>query len=392
MDSTNNEIKNNSGVSTLTRFDKETGTCDSINNIMDGFFGKFQDSFCYTFFLQFLVVLLLYLNVGKGKYWKILYYASIAGIGGALLENATVAYICSTKNNFSRVIPFLIDEIFWISNEYSIPLLNLIKMKAFAKGTIANITKYVILGLSVPFIIFRLGIGYLRMSRGYLRDEDINAFHGYAFAVMALADIICTFAILYFVNLNNSRVAIKTSNINKYIKHSSYTILLIVDIVSALLSITNILANVGPFKNKFSGKLFTPLHCLKCSFILILAIDAFIFKYDANVSSQNESSNRTYGAGSDSYNNYNSSYKSRINNLNNNNNSTTESKNKSTIVNISPYNNYTSYDNDYPKPEISMTNSKSIIKNYANSSQNGNSQYDVKIYSPQKFGFLSQVQ
>lgn len=381
---------------TLTKFSKETGTCSGLNSFMDGFFGQFQDSFCYTFYLQFLIVTLLYLNVGKGKYWKILFYASIAGVIGAFIENATVAYICSTEDKQKFVVTFFINEIFWISNEYAIPILNLIKMKAFAKGSLANITKYVIMGLAIPFIIFRLGIGYYRMSRGYLRDEDINAFHGYAFAVMAVADLICTVAILYFVRVYNSRVAIKTSNINHFIKQSSYTILIIVDVVSVFLSITNILSNVGPYKNKFSGKLFTPLHCLKCSFILILAIDAFIFKYDANVSSQNESSGntRTYGAGTESYNNYynnnaskNSSYKTRINNLN-----SSDSKNKSTIVNVSPYN---YYDNDYPKPEsATMSNSKSIVKNYAINTNlhNDNNQYDVKIYSPQKFGFLSHVQ
>ncbi|ORX47808.1 hypothetical protein BCR36DRAFT_371448 [Piromyces finnis] len=362
MNSNNN---NTSSIYIQPRFESSTGTCNS-NPIpfIEGFFGKFQDSFCYTFFLQFIVVSLLYYNVGKGKYWKILFYASLAGILGAFIENITVAYICSSNNNFNNIIPLLINEVFWISNEYAIPLLNLIKMKAFARGLLAEITKYIIIGLSIPFMTFRLSIGFERMSRGYLRDKLINSYHGYCFAIMAIADIICTFAILYFVRLNNKKVfVIATSNVNNYIKHSSYTILVIVDVVSALLSIIDIFSNVGPFKDKFSDKLFTPLHCLKCSFILILAIDAFIFKYDANINSQNGSNGNTKFNGGNTY-------RSCITNHNINKN-----KNKNTLLNISSYN--SAYKYEYLKPDYGTlnNNNKAIIKNYSNNNILSNDNY-----------------
>jgi len=294
----------------LERYLDYTSTCNgkNIDNFFNGFFAQFQDSFCYTFVIQFLIVGLMYSNVGKGKYWKILFYAALAGLLGAILENATVAFICVNGKEEVRyrfVIPFLIDELFWIPCEFAIPYLNLIKMKVFSKGRLSHWIKYGIYGLTVPFVVFRFCIGYFRMINGYLQDEQIHAFHGYAFAVMAVADIVCTFAILYFVRVNNTKVSMKSANITHYIKHSSYTILLAVDFVSVFLSICNIISNVGPWKESFPNKLVTPLHCLKCSFILILSADALIFKYGANTSSVCNSdnysrTNGTYGINSES--------------------------------------------------------------------------------------------
>jgi len=389
--------------SKLTRFSAETNTCNGSffddSNLINGFFSKFQDSFCYTFVIQFIVVTLMYYNVGRGKYWKILFYAAIAGLCGSLLENSTVAFICTSGKKVEKVYTFLINEIFWIVCEFSIPYLNLIKMKAFAKGKRSNFVKYVIYILTIPFIFFRLCIGYYRMKNGYLQDEDIHAFHGYAFAVMALADLICTFSILYFVRKINKEVAIKTSNINDYIKHSSYTILLTVDIVSTLLSICNILSNVGPFKEKFPNTIVTPFHCLKCSFILILAADALIFKYGATVSSNHASSgnSRTYGNGSGNYNYSTKSgtYKTRFyqNDISSNN-----GRKKPNISNITPYM-YNGSEDIYSKPDSILSNSKSIIKNYTGASNNvtyenslDEKTIEVKVLPNQNFGFLNQQQ
>jgi len=417
MEEINTEM-NIETTSKLTRYSNETSTCYGLivnDTFINGFFSKFQDSFCYTFVLQFLVVTLMYMNVGRGKYWEILFYAAIAGLCGCILENATVAYICADgKQNkkYRYVLPFLIDEIFWITCEFSIPYLNLIKMKAFAKGRNGKIVKYLIYLLTIPFVYFRLCIGYYRMIGGYLQDERIHRYHGYAFAVMALADLICTFSILYFVKKINSEVAIKTSNINDYIKHSSYTILLTVDIVSTLLSICNIVANIGPFKDSFPGALVTPFHCLKCSFILILAADALIFKYGASMSTQASSgtNSKTYGTGSGNYNYSTKSgnYKTRFyqNDISSNSNvgSSVSGLNVSRKKpNMSQFNALNKSD------ETLFTNSRSIIKNYTNlnsnnisninnNNNNNNNTYDnsmdertieVKVLPNQNFGFLN---
>eukprot|EP00833_Pecoramyces_ruminatium_P013644 jgi/Orpsp1_1/1187676/evm.model.d7180000059374.1 len=165
-------------------------------------------------------------------------------------------------------------------------------MKAFASGKFNTVIRFLIMALAVPFIGFRFMIGYKRESGAILQNTEIKEYHGYAFGVMAIADLICTFGILYFVKRNNGRSE-NQNNLNDYIKHSSYTILVTVDVVGLLLSIIDIITSFYPLK--ILSSLAVPFHCLKSSFALILAIDAFLFKYGANVTSINES---TSGANS----------------------------------------------------------------------------------------------
>ncbi|OUM62245.1 hypothetical protein PIROE2DRAFT_11501 [Piromyces sp. E2] len=276
------------------RFLESAGTCYGKNypSALSGFFTQFKDTFFYANVIQFLIVALMYMNIGKGKYWDILFYASVSGLVGACIENSTVAYICQEsqrKKNY-KVFSFLIDEIFWITCEYSIPFLNLIKMKAFSKGTLAKCVNYTIIGLFIPFTICRLAIGFERMNKGILSSQKISNLHGFAFGFMAIADIVCSVSILYFVNKHN-RQNFSTSNISNYIKHSSYTILVAVDVVGFLLSVLGIITNLGMFSDYIPSSITTPFHCLKSSFVLILASDALLFKYGATTSSINASSN-----------------------------------------------------------------------------------------------------
>eukprot|EP00833_Pecoramyces_ruminatium_P004005 jgi/Orpsp1_1/1178037/evm.model.c7180000063810.1 len=365
----------------LTRYYPEANTCDReslYDNFLDGFFGKFQDSFFYTYVLQFIIVVLMYANVGKGRYWKVLFYAATAGLLGSFLENGTVAYVCLKSNEdiiFSYVPSFLACELFWITSEYAIPYLNLIKMDAFSKENSTNYIKYLIIFLSIPFIFFRILIGYERMMRGYLQSPLIHTYHGYAFSIMALADLLCTFSILYYVR--SKKNVSKSTTINDYIKHSSYTILIAVDIVSTFLSVLNILTSVGPLTDKIPGNIIKPLHCLKCSFVLILAADALIFKYGANTSMIQESKNsKAYGGGADSFNNYSNNRSNNNINVNMNrsrgnhsithtmtNNSMNWSKSNQNIVMASPFN--------YPSMESDMY-SNSNSNNNSNNNSNGN--------------------
>jgi len=172
-------------------------------------------------------------------------------------------------------------------------------MKAFASGKLNNFVRYTIITLFIPFVGFRTMIGYKRMERGYLNDREIRQYHGFAFGVMAIADLICTCAILYFVKQINNK-ANTAANLNQYVKHSSYTILVWVDIVSLILSILNIINNMSETKGELLSALAVPFHCFKSSFVLILAIDALLFKYSAKIGaafsasdSKNDSSNET---------------------------------------------------------------------------------------------------
>eukprot|EP00833_Pecoramyces_ruminatium_P000448 jgi/Orpsp1_1/1174480/evm.model.c7180000050289.1 len=180
----------------LDRFSPYTSTCYGKNfqNLTDGFLKQFQDSFFYANVIQFIIVGIMYLNMGNGKYWKILFYAASAGMLGSVIENFTVSYICleDHKDKNFKVVPFLLNEFFWSLTQYAVPLLNLIKMDAFSKGKYCNIIRYIIFGLFIPFFLIRFNIGYVRMIKGYLFDENINNIHNYSFCISAIADLICS--------------------------------------------------------------------------------------------------------------------------------------------------------------------------------------------------------
>jgi len=292
------------------KFLEESGTCYKKNypNFFSGFFTQFSESFFYANVIQCLLVSLMYVNVGKGKYWKILFYAALAGLLGSLFENGTVAFICkeSEKNREYKVVSLLIAEIFWVTCEYSIPLLNLIKMRAFSKETLTKYINYTIIALFIPFTICRFMIGYERMNKGILQSNKIKNLHGFAFGIMAIADITCTVVILYFINKYNRNKESFSNAINNRIKQSSYTILIAVDITGFLLSMFDLITNFKTFRY-LPTSLAIPFHCLKSSFVLILACDNLLFKYGAK---QNMTSHYVSSSGTNAKQNYNDLNKS----------------------------------------------------------------------------------
>ncbi|KAG4101297.1 hypothetical protein H8356DRAFT_1656449 [Neocallimastix lanati (nom. inval.)] len=386
------------------RFLLEHDTCFGKDGrgFIEGFLTEFKDSYRYTFLIQFILVSLLYFNVGKGVYWKVLFYASTAGLLGSIFENITVSYVCrdslKTENQSVFFLFFLVNEIFWITTEYAIPYLNLIKMKAFARGKLAVIIRFTIIGLFIPFVLFRFLIGYRRMKKGYLQDFEIQTYHGYAFGVMAVADLICTFSILYFVRQNNLRAI---SNLNDYIKHSSYTILVGVDIVSTLLSVLSIINAITLNSSPILKSLTIPLYCFKSSFVLILAIDAFLFKYGANVTSINESRSSNNNSKNYVVNSNSTGYKS-YKNLELNNKINNKSLNSSYSIDMTNINTNNSRNNvpQYKANLQALEKAKTdapIVKNYTNLPTNqaaflfdtntkASSQMEVNAYS-KTFGY-----
>ncbi|ORX46448.1 hypothetical protein BCR36DRAFT_245144, partial [Piromyces finnis] len=271
-----------------------------------GFFIRCRDTFLFVNILQFALVTLMYWNIGKGKYWKILFYGSVAGCIASILESGTVAFICreSTKGKtYSNVFTFFVAEFFWICNEYSIPLLNLVKMKAFTNGKASKIVNHTVLTIFPLFAICRFWIGYVRSKFSVIKMDDIDNTHGVTFALMAIADLVCTISIIYYVRKHNKQELIKTSNITHYIERSSYAILVCVDAVSIILAV---LCFIPTYFSSVPKSIPLPLHCIKCAFLLILATDALLFKYEANTSSVQSSESYKYKNSYDTY-NYNKS-------------------------------------------------------------------------------------
>ncbi|ORX78200.1 hypothetical protein BCR32DRAFT_50052 [Anaeromyces robustus] len=375
----------------LNKNSPEAKTCPSTpyDSFFEGFNSRTKDTFFYAFIIQFILVGLMYIHVGKGRYWKVLFYASVAGLSGALIEHSTLSFICqkSQINEYDKVIPFFVEEFLWIICEYAIPYLNLIKMEAISKGRAVKYIRYAISFLLIPFAGARLYDGYDRMMKGYLNTKYSLTCHGIAFGTMAVADIICTIFIIYFIKSKNKNNMLGNSSIGSYIKNSSYTILICVDIVSFILSTLYIVSAIFSDNKKLESST-TIFHCLKSNFILILATDALIFKY--GVTNKGSTGNSKNYSGN--YHKSNSSYKSHnytnLTNGGNNKNSTNggnnfsidmtssnfKTSNSNPLSAVSPFN-YPSLDRDYykvtsssikdnpPPPVMSFTNKKPIIKN-----------------------------
>jgi hypothetical protein len=244
---------------------------------------KNGDSYLNEYLLQFLLVALMYSITGRGKYWKILFISALSGVLGMAFENITIAVLCregNTTNHYRFVFTFLLDEIFWITSEFSIPFLNLIKMSVFASKRKEKIIRLLIYILFACFASVRIGIGYRRCSKGYLKDDITELLHGYAYAIMACADLVCSVSIIYFVNQYNKHCSMVQNNVGHSIKRSSYLIILVVDIVSLLLSVTFFLNKNEKFNSIIPPSIDSPFKYFKASFALILAVDALTFKFD----------------------------------------------------------------------------------------------------------------
>ncbi|OUM56494.1 hypothetical protein PIROE2DRAFT_18883 [Piromyces sp. E2] len=174
---------------------------------------------------------------------------------GTFIEGGTAAYVCrkaDVDNPRFYIVTYLIAEVCWITKEYAIPLLNLIKIEAYGEEKHVRIIKYTIMVLFVLFIGCRIYIGYERTCHGLFTTPETKFGHMGAFSIMALADLICT--------------------------------IVVIDIISVVLAVFNGITEL--FKNDISGSLLNPLQNLKCSFILIMACDTVVFKYNIERSSE----------------------------------------------------------------------------------------------------------
>ncbi|OUM57520.1 hypothetical protein PIROE2DRAFT_17470 [Piromyces sp. E2] len=251
-------------------------------DILNAFALEFDQTFFYSYFLQIILVSYMYSAVGHGKYWKVLFYGSVLGFFGALMEHIFQAYQSTLpeeeKYNTNVSILLFLAEIGWISTEFSVPVLNLIKLNSLSHVTLVKILNVLTALLFCGFTFFRLEIGYFRFTEHRVGCTDCNAFHSQAFGVMAITDIILSVMIFYRINKSSREYKIKKNNENISIlatfRKSSVFSLLIVDVISVFLSLTYIFKSTKDYAK--------PFHALKSNFLLILAVDGFIFKFKAN--------------------------------------------------------------------------------------------------------------
>jgi len=267
-----------------------TSNSYTIFDFFLNFTNQFADSFLYAYILQIILIGYMYNCAGSGRYWKILLSGSIFGMIGAVIENSGTAWLKTIDKNSKHHLSkayycYFLAEIGWIITEFSIPYLNLIKLNTLTQTKLKKFVNYTIMMLFSLFSCSRLCIGYLRLSNHCLYNEAIYHAHGVAFGITAIAD--GSLSVLIFIELNKSAKKTKekdgeTFNLLISFKKSSLFILFIVDLMSVILAILSIFISDSPF-GQGVNKLMKPFHALKSNFLLILAIDAFIFKMRASV-------------------------------------------------------------------------------------------------------------
>lgn len=270
----------------------------NLGYILIKFLYKTQDTFFYAFIIQLILVSYAYFKIGHGKFWTTLFVASIAGFVAAVLEKICMACTEHPDNkNMGIYILLLIDEPGWILSEFCIPYLNMVKLEAFISKVQARYLK-VFVGIAfVLFAYFRFKIGYLRYSCHTVFNDDIYHAHGYAFSIMAITELICTFFILKKMT-KDYKLAKKRGidgNIYEYSRKSSFFILLIIDFCGFILAILSM------FSNYTLEGILKPFHCIKSNFVLILAVDTLIFKLtarrtDASGYYNTSSANKSYAS------------------------------------------------------------------------------------------------
>jgi len=262
----------------------------SIGEIVLNFTDEFSDSFLYAYILQIILIIYMYSCVGSGRYWKIMLAGAIFGVYGAMVEHVGTAWLDAAANDNHEAKKayycYFFSEIGWIATEFCIPYLNLIKLNTLTQTKLIKIVNYAIFILFILFAGSRFCIGYLRVSEHSLYNTAIYHAHGVAFGITAVADGLLS--ILIFIELNKSAKKTKkedggeTFNLLSSFKKSSLFILFVVDLMSVILAILSIFSGISPFGDPIK-KLIKPFHALKSNFILILAVDAFIFKMRATV-------------------------------------------------------------------------------------------------------------
>jgi len=262
-------------------------------DFFDGLCSKFKESGFNTNYIQCGLVILMYFSGNKGKFWKILLSAAISGFCGTLIEGGTTAYVCREADiNTPRphLASYLFAEIFWIIKEYSIPILNLYKMKTFSNGNIVKYVKNSIIGLFFLYSGCRFYIGYERMIKGLLTTPQTKYGHMASFAVLAISDLLCSISIFYYVYKRNRKLP-EDSKLNKvdyYIKRSNYIIIIFVDFISILVSIFN---GITEAFHSIPSSYINPFQCIKTCFILILACDSLLFKYNIDILTYSKNDN-----------------------------------------------------------------------------------------------------
>eukprot|EP00121_Abeoforma_whisleri_P000232 Awhi_evm1s209 len=233
-----------------------------------------SSSYQTLFLIQFLAVLYAFCRVGRGPYWVVLFAAALAGFIGMFLETICGLLIAEGETNPNEKLYALliVAEPCWITLEFSVVFLNLIKLKALLSSKHYN---YMRIFVAISFLCFvgcRFYVGATRYIESVTYNDAIWKAHFPAFACLAVTELILTIVILVICR-KKQKEENGTSLFSILLTSNLFT-LIVVDGIGIFLAISSF---VGDESEVFSA-LITPLNVLKSSFPLLLAVDALVVK------------------------------------------------------------------------------------------------------------------
>lgn len=262
--------------------------------------------------------------------------------------------------------------IYLYKNRYSIPFINYLKLKAICRGKYIKKIKILLIIVFPIFCVCRYIIGVFRYMEEDLNPTKVRNMKGVSASIISSLDIIISTLIIYELKKNLGVERLQNKYLNKtsiysYIRKSNYAVLILIDVCGFCLSFLSY-----SYINEAYFDLVMPFETLKNNFILILAVDAIIFKVDAF---KMMSSGKTMG--SSNYYNNNSSYVNGTN-MNNASSSNIKNYNNTTYGVLANYNNNNNNNSQYNinKGNGIMSSSHTLFSssnnNYSNSYNNVN--------------------
>ncbi|ORX79722.1 hypothetical protein BCR32DRAFT_246167 [Anaeromyces robustus] len=239
-----------------------------------------KESLFYCGLIQFVIVLYIYLRIGKGKLWMTFLYSTLCMFSGKVLEyimRSLIFFKETSKYAFICCIPL---ETFYIASNYTLAYINLIKLKALTEKQYVKKIQILVSLLFPIFCTFRYLIGYYRYIDSDFNSSKARNCKGISYSILASLNIFISFFIYRELKHNYRKERSQSNYLKKitfpcYIRRSNYAVLLFLNICSFILSFLNYSYISGLYVD-----LITLLECIQDNLIFLLAVDTLIYKAD----------------------------------------------------------------------------------------------------------------
>jgi len=321
-----------------------------------------KESLFYCGLIQLVIILYMYLRVGKGRLWMAFLYSTLCLFSGKVLEHILKSLINfkeTSKYSFIFCIPL---ETFYIASNYTISYINLIKLRALTDRPYVKRVKLLISIVFPFYCTSRYFIGYFRYVDKDFNSERARNCKGLSYTILGCLNIFMTFFIYRELKYNYRKERTQSNYLSKitfyrYVRKSNYAVLILLNLCSFILSFIN----YSYIKGSYIDLMCIP-ECIQDNLLFFLAIDTLIYKADyfkmlnsqgATVGGDIHHRHYLNKSSSNGISNSNSktsltksvpiitSYNSNSNSNNkNNNNESSPTKTNSRIVNVNQFENY----------------------------------------------------